>query len=153
MKNKKLENLKDKPTEGKHGGVRLNSGRPKGSQNKATKEKVAIEEELKQKIMGSVSRLFSAQMNLAEGVTYLYKIEKDSKGKNKRPELVTSKAEIEQYLSDDTDTSAYYYISTERPDNRAIDSMLNRVFGPPKQDIGVEGSLTVVIDRSLEKKQ
>ena len=71
------------------GGARIGAGRPKGGKNKATKEKEAIEAELKQKVMRSVTRLFNAQMALAEGVQHLWRIDKDKKGNNEKPVIVT----------------------------------------------------------------
>lgn len=118
-----------------HGGKREGSGRPAGSKNKATKEKEAIEREFKRKIMRSVNRLFNAQMHLAEGTKYLWRIDKDKDGNKKKPALVTSPAEIESFLRDEVDEDSYYYISTGRPDNRAIDSMLDRLFGKAVQNI------------------
>lgn len=35
----------------------------------------------------------------------------------------------------------------------AIKELMNRMDGMPKQNVGVEGSVTVLIDKSLEKKQ
>lgn len=129
----KAEKQKNKSVPGKNGGVRPGAGRPKGSQNKATKEKVKMEKLFNKKVMGSINRLFNAQMALAEGVMYLYRIDKDPKGKNDKPVIVTDPEEIQEFLADEIDSDSYYYISTERPDNRAIDSLLDRIFGKPKQ--------------------
>lgn len=38
-------------------------------------------------------------------------------------------------------------------DIQSIKEIMNRMDGMPQQNLGVEGSLTVVIDKSLEKKQ
>ncbi len=129
--------MKDKPTGGKHGGARANSGRPKGSMNKATKKKKAVEEEFKQKVMRSATRLFNAQMAIAEGVKYLWRIDKDKDGKKEKPVIVTDPDEIEEFLADEIDSGSYYYISTEKPDNRAIDSFLDRLFGRAVQSTDI----------------
>lgn len=127
------EKPKNESVRGKNGGARPGAGRPKGSKNKATKEKAAVEKEFNQKVMRSVNRLFSAQMALAEGLQHLWRIGKGKKGKNEKPVVVTDREEIESFLRDDVDSDSYYYISTKPPDNRAIDSLLDRVFGRPTQ--------------------
>lgn len=139
-----LENLKEKS---KWGGKRPNSGRSKGSKNKNTIEQKKAEEALKQRILTSIDRLFNAQIALAEGVNYLYRIDEteDSKGKKTREHvLVTDPEEIKEVL-DDTEGAGgvsgenYYYITTKAPENKAIDSMLDRVFGKARQNIGLDG--------------
>ena len=69
----------------------------------------------------------------------LYCIEKDEDGKNMKPRLVETQTEIEKYLENDYDKSKeYYFITTERPDNRALDSLFDRVFGraiQPTEDL------------------
>lgn len=136
------------------GGKQPGAGRPRGKKNKATLEKEAVLKEFKDKVLTSTDILFNSQLTLARGQTYLYKIEKEvivgPKGgktyKNKRPELVTEKWEIEDYLQglieegdkdDENDSrSVYYFLTTKDPDNKAIDSMLDRTFGKATQIIG-----------------
>lgn len=118
-------------------------GRPKGSKDKATIERERILAEYRNKIMQHANILFKNQMHLAQGVSYLYKF---VKGKQKA-QLVEDPKEIEQYIlsemgqviqkEDKLDKEAqYYFITTEKPDNRAIDSMLDRTFGRATQPIG-----------------
>lgn len=114
-------------------------GRPEGSQNKATLEKKLVEEEMKQRVLRSADQLMNAQMNLAQGVQMLFKIVKDEDGKKVgKPELVTDQIEIEEYLAGeyeggDTD---YYFMTTERPDNKALDSLFDRTLGKAVQRVG-----------------
>lgn len=144
-----LENLEEKSS---WGGAREGSGRPAGSKNKATMERKAVEEAMKERIMRSADALLNSQMNLAKGVQMLYviKTETDEKGNKRklRPELVTSQFLIEEYLAGElTDDHGnrgdnedeYYFITTERPDNRAIDSLFDRTFGKARQNIGLDG--------------
>lgn len=123
------------------GGYRPGAGRPKGSISEATKEKIRVEAAHQKRILGVVDRLFNSQLALAEGVMHLFRIEETGEGRNKRREhvLVTDPDEIKRFL-DETDGVAgvvdggeYYYISTKSPDNKAIDSMLDRVFGKAAQ--------------------
>jgi hypothetical protein len=113
-------------------------GRPKGSLNQATKEKKEAEKQFIARVVKSVNRLFNAQISIAEGCTYLYRIEETGEGKKKHV-LVTSPGEIEAYLDSDVDEKDYYYITTEKPDNKAIDSLMDRAFGKARQTIGLDG--------------
>lgn len=141
VENNELENLEEKP---KWGGVRPNSGRPTGSTNKATKEKKEAEQYFKDRVVKSIGKIVNSQMNLAQGCQMLFKIEttKDDKGREtkSRPILITSQDEIENYLAGEyEDGDDYYFITTKRPDNRALDSLVDRVFGKARQNIGLDG--------------
>jgi len=130
------ETLKIEP---RHGGRRPNSGRKKGGKNPETIEKEKAMAVMRQRIIRASDKLLNSQMNLAEGIQMLYKIEKDKKGNNKKPELITNQQEIEEYLDGDYDgnTEEYYFITTERPDNRALDSLFDRALGKAQQYIDV----------------
>ncbi len=122
-------------------------GRPKGKKSKATLEREAILKQFNQRTLRASERLWQAQAGLAVGSTYLFKIEKEyvstGKGKGfyrkKKPVLVTHVEEIQLYLegaiengdeNDDQDPAAtYYFITAKDPDNRALDSMLDRALG------------------------
>lgn len=124
------------PGKSKKGGKMPGAGRKPGSLNKKTLEEKLIKEEMRQRILRSVQPLLDAQFSLAKGVNLLYYVGKDSKGKNLKPELVTDRYTIEEYLIGALDDSdGYYYITTERPDNKAIDSLLDRTFGKAMQSI------------------
>lgn len=136
--NKEVESLEEKS---KWGGVRPNSGRPLGSTNKATRDKKEAEKYIKERIIKSVDNIINSQMNLAQGIQMLYRITTNEKGIKSKPELITNQFEIEQYLSGELEDekNEYYFITTERPDNRALDSLLDRTFGKSRQNIGVDG--------------
>jgi len=128
-------------------------GRPKGRKNDATLEKEAVLAAFKEKTMKAADILFTSQLHLAKGQTFLYKIEKElqigPKGGKKyvrsKPILVTDQAEIEAYLQneivegdveDENDPEAtYYFLTTKEPDNKAADSLLDRTFGKSAQVI------------------
>jgi hypothetical protein len=168
IKNGTLEILENKSS---WGGRRKNSGRAKGSLNKATLEKKAVEAEFKQRILYQAQGLFNAQSLIAQGQQFLYKIEKykevGAKGGvkwiAKKPKLVTSEWEIREYLDNLVDLAngdledeynpadTYYFITTKEPNNQAIDSMLDRVFGKARQTIGLDGGEGQPI--SLEEKK
>lgn len=135
------------------GGKQPGAGRPKGKKNAATLEKEATLKVFREKVMQSADVLYASQMTLARGQTYLYRIDKEEiigpRGgksyRNKKPELVTSQWEIEEYLQglieegdkdDENDpNAAYYFLTTKDPDNKAIDSLLDRTFGKSTQPI------------------
>lgn len=128
------------------GGRRPGSGRPTGSLNKTTLEKKKVEEAFTQRVLTAVDRLFNAQLALAEGITQVYRIDEVGSGKEKRREhvLVTDPEEIKQFLDehegmDGTVDDTYYYLTTKAPDNKAIDSLLDRAFGKARQNIGFDG--------------
>lgn len=135
------ESLKDisNSTSPTWGGARPNAGRPRGSENEETRKKRVVEEEFKQRVLRSANKLISSQMNLAEGVQMLYVIEKTEKGANKKPRLITDPETIESFLAGELEdsTDEYYFITTERPDNRALDSLFDRVFGKSVNNIDV----------------
>lgn len=125
-------------------------GRPKGRKNDATLKREAVLKAMQQRILKATDVLLDRQMHLASGVSYLFKIEKywkvtgKGKGKkktlmSKKPVIVTDPEEIRAYIEgkefpdenkkegDPTDT--YYFITTEKPDNKAIADMFNRTYG------------------------
>lgn len=116
---------------------------------------------MQQRIMEGADLLLDSQWSVARGVTFLYKIEKywekvaDKKGKEvkvlrrKPPELVTAEWEIRAYIQglvDDVELeegnvnkqdpeATYYFITTQKPDSRAIDSLISRAFGRHVQPV------------------
>ena len=126
-------------------------GRPRGKKSKTTLEREAVLRAFRERAMRSADLLFDAQLTLAKGQTFLYKIEKELQigpkgGKryvNSKPKLVTNQSEIESYLEglanegdleDENDPNAtYYYLTTKEPSNYAADSLLDRTFGKSTQ--------------------
>ncbi len=158
----------------KQGGKRPGAGRKPKSKNKSTLEKEAVLKDFTQRVMRNANLLYESQFTLARGVTLLYKIEKElqigPKGGKKyvrsKPILVTDPTEIANYIDgsledgdaeDENDpNSTYYYITTEKPDGRAIDSMLDRALGKAINTIaGADGGpiqVTVVKYAQPKKK-
>ncbi len=134
----------------KWGGKRSGAGREKGSLNKATVEKKVAEKIFEDRVVKSVDRLFDSQMSLALGTSYLYRIDEVEEGKKikKVHTLVTSSQEIKEYLDGDVEADSYYYITTEKPDSRSIDSLLDRTFGRAKQKIEIdsENKMMIIMD-------
>ena len=128
------------------GGKQPGAGRPKGAKNKTTLEKQAVQDAFNQRVMNAADKLFDAQIMLALGSMKVFRIDKtEVDGKTKRIHVhVTDAAEIKTLL-DEHDGNAgevdgtFYYFQTVAPDNKAIDSMLNRALGKPKETHEISG--------------
>ena len=156
---KNLDNSKNKSS---WGGKRENSGRPEGSLNKTTIEDKAAMDYIRDRVERNLESLIGKQLSLANGIQMLFKIEKwrdaDGNEKKSKPVLVTSQSEIEQYLDGEFEgdpDADYYFMTTERPDNRALDSLLDRAYGKPKQslDLGVTKSLEDILRERRAMKE
>lgn len=145
--NKELENLKNKSS---HGGAREGAGRPKGSMNKNTIEEKEALAQFKGRVREMVDKIFNAQASLALGVQYVIRIEeeKDSKGRVKKKHIrVTDPDEMIMALDEGLGDigGSYYYLTAKDPDNKALDSLMDRGFGNTVQSIQAEVS-TVSLD-------
>ena len=131
------------------GGKQPGAGRPKGAVSKTTKEELVVKEEFRQRVLKSMQHLINSQMNLAKGCEYLFCIhtDTDSKGKRtkQRPSIITNQKIIENYLAGELkdDDNDYYFITTEKPDNKALDSLIDRVFGKATQRTEISGTLNI----------
>lgn len=125
----------------RNGGAREGAGRPKGSRNAETIEKRGVERIIQKRRLRVADRLFNAQFRAAEGVHFVYRIDRIPVGKGFREEhvLVTSPEEIKMFLDSQLpnaeagETDGYYYITTEKPDVKALIDMADRTFGKPVQ--------------------
>ena len=123
----------------KNGGARPNSGPKKGAVYAKTLEKRAAIEEFRKRVRKNLDKIYNSQLNLALGRTYVYEIVETGSGKDKKREhvLVTDPDEIREVLDNGSGTldDSYYYITTKDPDNKAIDSLLDRAFGKAQQSL------------------
>ena len=135
----KTENTEDenKNEKSSWGGKRDGAGRKEGSQNSNTVADNIVKAEFRERVLKSMDVLINSQMNLAQGCQLLFKIKKSRKGEETKPELITRQSEIEDYLAGeyDNEDEVYYFITTKVPDNKAIDSLIDRVFGKAPQSI------------------
>lgn len=128
----------------KWGGKREGAGRPVGAMNQRTKDKKEAERELKQRIVENSQRILDKQLSLAEGCQYLFVIryEEGENGKRRKgkPELVTDQEIIRDYLDGklEGNQDEYYFMTTERPDSKVLDSLLDRAFGRASQTLDLE---------------
>lgn len=140
------------------GGKRDGAGRPIGSKNSKTIENEIVEDEIRQRVLRGKDALINAQFNLATGVSHLYVIEttENANGTRTRQKarLVEDQATIERYLNDDyNQNDEYFYITTKLPDNKAIDSLIDRTIGKSMQktDITTNGeSISPILVKFIE---
>lgn len=120
-------------------------GRPKGRKSNKTLEREAVNKAWQQLVLENMRPLFRKQLWLAMGQTYVYRKEKHGTGASMRIEhvLLEEPHEIADALDtianhdeQDEDANGYVYIVTKPPENRAIDSMLDRSLGKPVQKFG-----------------
>lgn len=133
----------------KKGGQQPGAGRPKGSLNKSTLEQQKVAEAFNQRVMAKADALFNAQLTLAIGSIKVFRIDEieAENGKKKREHIhVTDAVEIKRLLDEHDGANGlvegvYYYFTDVLPDNRAIDSMLNRALGKPKETLEHAGEI------------
>ena len=140
------------------GGKRKNAGRKFGAQSKKTLEQKAVSDAFNQRVMISADRLFNAQLTLAVGSIKVFRVDEIEDGeKTKRVHtLVTDADEIKQVLDETTGIGqttiddSFYIVSEVLPDNKAIDSMLNRAFGKPKDSLDVTSNGKSIAPKTIE---
>jgi hypothetical protein len=158
----KLDNSKK---ESSWGGKRNSAGRPKGSQNKATIEVKTVREELRQRVLANVESLIGAQLILAKGISHVFRVTIGERGGRGEPELVTDQDELHEAIDliqsgnaygeiheEDGAIARYYFITTKAPDNKALDSLLDRVFGKATQSMDVTSGGLPLIDEQAQSK-
>ena len=136
-----------------HGGKRKGAGRKKGGENKKTKEERLEAEIMRERVVARVDEvldpLLDAQISDAMGVQYLFRIDyvteeyKDPKTgklkkrqKQKKAVQVTDPEEIKDYIMGKVkNKNCYHFITTQRPNSKAADSLIDRAIGKATQPI------------------
>jgi hypothetical protein len=152
-----------------NGGARPGAGRPKGSKSPATLEREAALKTFRDTVIEQVQPFFLAQAQLAKGLVYCFRIDIGPQGGRSDPVLVTDVDELHEAIAaidagggrgdiyedhggedGEAITRRYYFLTTKAPDNKALDSLLDRALGkavglielPPDADGGsVVGSI------------
>lgn len=123
------------------------AGRPKGSKDAKTLEREAIQKAYDQRVFKIANHILNKQLLLANGQTFLYKIEKyyETVGKSKvlrrkPPKLVETQWEIEMFLNGEIESAdlndrddTYYYMTAKEPNAHVLDSLLDRALGISKK--------------------
>lgn len=145
-----------------NGGARPGAGRPKGRRSRKTLERQAVQEAFNQRVMQHADSLFNAQLSLAVGSARVFRIDEEGEGEKKKRvhTLVTDADEIKAFLEEHDGAAGevdkiFYYITTAAPDNKAIEAMLNRALGKPKETVEHQNpdgsSLLDPLAKALEK--
>lgn len=130
----------------------------RGHKLQRTLNKETVQKDLERKIQKNAFKLFHAAMIPALGQIFIYKIEEEVTGsgprggeyKKRKHTLVESPDEIRRALdcmdgagqgTDYENDSIYYYVTTKEPDHKAIQMLLDRGFGKPKETI--DGTLNI----------
>lgn len=113
------------------GGKRPGAGRPRGSKNKQTKKGEKKARTVKDRVYRNLDSLITAKLSLAKGNQYLFEIKMRNKGGKRVPQhtLVTDPKKIKAYMDGEMDEDSYFYVTAEKPDNKAIEDLLDRAFG------------------------
>lgn len=122
---------------------RRNNGKKKGTLSKKTIEQKIAFEELRQTVLRSQRSLIASQLGLAKGLLVVMKLTKGSK----KPIQVSDKEEIIDFMEkqqngmyvDNDNGNEYFFLAAKEPDNKALDSLLDRVHGKARQNFGLDG--------------
>ena len=127
------------------GGKRQNAGAPKGTIQRRSLEKAAVARALRERTMAHADNLFNAQLTKAVGSVMVFRVDEEEIGNNKTKRVhthITNPDEIKRVLDENEGGAGiigkdYYFVTNIAPDNKAIDSMLDRTFGKATQPVEV----------------
>lgn len=137
-------------------------GRPKGVKNPATLEREEVRKKVDQLILSRAEAIIRATFIPTMGMNFCYRVDeiKNKKGAviGTKNRLVTDPHEIEMALNiieagdNGGEENNYYFVTSERPDFRAGEALLNRALGKAKESIehtNPDGNLkTIIINKS-----
>lgn len=139
-------------------------GLPKGYKFQHTLERETARRHFEGRILAELDPLIDAQLDLSKGLMVMFSREKDKDGKRTgRMYRVVNPEEMLELLNgkndqgkDNENGEEYYYLSAKDPDQKMLDSLMNRVFGRPKETLEVQpGESVTVLDiiKALEPDQ
>ena len=157
-----------------HKKARKNPNYGKHGKRKTTLAKEEVYKEVQRRLAERALKLIDTQTIVAHGTIKIYKITTHYEGSGKsrkkvrdKPKLVTNEQEIERVIDsefgdgEDVNTDdEYFFINTQDPDNKAIESQLNRVFGkapqkfelPPGSKVGlITGMQIITNDKEVDE--
>lgn len=151
-----FERIEKKP----RGGARKGSGMKKGQKTQKTIEKEEARKAYQQLVLQNLRPLFGSQLSLARGVSYVYRIDRHyTKGSPVRVEhvLLEDPREIADALdiienadpNGTEDGNGFYYVTTKAPENRAIDSLLDRALDKSKQVTDVTSDGKAILGNAI----
>lgn len=125
-------------------------GRRGGALSAVRKMELAQKKVMEKMIYKKTAPLIRAGMIPAMGQHFVYRIdeERDSKGKllSRKHILVENPKEIAQALDQIEEggihpDDKFYYVTAKEPDVRAIEMLLNRGYGKPKESLTIDGEV------------
>lgn len=127
----------DGATKSNHGGARKGAGGTKGRKTQKVLDRMKAKQRILERITRNADKLYEAQFRLATGVQMLFVIKTDRKGNRLPAEQITDSETITAYLDGELEglDDEYYFIATQKPDNKAIKDMLDRAFGKPTEKV------------------
>ncbi len=118
-------------------------GRPKGTLSLVRQMELKQKEILLKTIYKKTKALTSAGLSVALGQIFCYKIIRDQEDKVIKHVLVEDPKEIEKALdlisaNGISEDGNFYYITTKEPDYKAVEMLLNRAYGKPKESLDLD---------------
>jgi hypothetical protein len=114
-------------------------GKKKGTKNKKTLELEMALDLYKQEMLKNLMPIIRSQRQLAEGLAVVLRRKLVKKGKKwvREGELVQvkDKDEIERLLNSDGQGDNWHIITIKDPNVKAIQDILDRIFGKPKETV------------------
>ena len=134
------------------GGFRPGSGRKLGKKSLKTLKKDRIKEAVNQRIFKIAENLIEAQTILALGHISIYeKIKNKDKSRKDKFILIEDEELVKEILSKTGGMGGiienkFYVIALTKPDNQAINSLLDRAFGRAQQSLEAEIDTNLTIN-------
>ena len=128
-------------------GKEKTGGRKKGGKNKKTIANEKAYEEHQQAILRELSELRDAHFSVAKGTQIIvardliWDDKKKKKVRKGRFVRLTRPDEIEDVINDSKEEEDYYIIFTQDPNPKALEDLINRVFGKPKESLDISAEL------------
>ena len=135
-------------------------GRPKGSKNKRTIAKENALKRYEDDILNNLKGITLAQLSIALGVNVMMAKErvKNKKGKwvyDGELRRIVDPEQMLQILNDSKleENKEYFWITSKDPNPKAIEDVMNRLFGKPKEklEVGVTKNLAELVQGLIKK--
>lgn len=137
-------------------------GRPAGAVGKLKKIELAERQTMEKLIYKKTAPLVRAGMSVALGQTFVYRIDKEL-GKrggtvSQKHVLIEDAQEIARALDQisnggESEDGSFYYITAKEPDIRAIEMLLNRAYGKPKESLTLDGEVQFSLKALAESRR
>lgn len=136
----------------------IGGGRPRGTLSLVRQMELKQKEIMYKTIYKKTKALTSAGMSVALGQIFCYRIIRDKEDKVIKHVLVEDPKEIEKALdlisnNGISEDGNFYYITTKEPDYKAIEMLLNRAYGKPKESLDISGEVQFSLKALAEHRK